>query len=401
MNIFYQIYCRIFQTCFKIALPILPYREPVILDDMAQIADKLQTQNIHSVLLVIDKNIKRLQLGDHLLDCLSEKNIACHIYEDTVQNPTITNVLEAKKIYQDNGCMAIIGFGGGSSMDCAKCVGATIARPNLSIPKMNGILKIHKRTPLFFAVPTTAGTGSEVTLTSVITDEVTKQKYTINDFPLIPDYAVLDYTLTFGLPDFITSTTGMDTLTHAVESYIGNSTTKHTRQMAEDAVLLVHDHLVTAYKEPHNIEARKSMQIAAYKAGIAFSQSYVGYVHAISHALSGRYHTLHGLANACILPYFLEEYGSVIDKKLARLSDVISLCDTNASNATKAAAFRKWVWDMNHTLHIPTNLPEIQREDIPSIVGFAVKEANPLYPVPVLMGKEKLAKMIEQFMIEE
>ncbi len=398
MNIFRKIYCRVFQTCFKIALPFLPYREPVILENMEQIAQRLQTENIASVLLVIDKNIKRLHLGDHLEDCLRDKNIACHIYEDTIQNPTMTNVLEAKKIYQDNQCMAIIGFGGGSSMDCAKCVGATIARPNLPIPKMNGILKIRKKTPLFFAVPTTAGTGSEVTIVSVITDEVTKQKYTINDFPLIPDYAVLDYTLTFDLPDFITSTTGMDVLTHAVESYIGNTTMKHTREMAEDAVVLIHENLLTAYKEPHNVEARKSMQIAAYKAGIAFSRSYVGYVHAISHALSGRYHTLHGLANACILPYFLEEYGSVIDKKLARLSDVISLCDANADVTTKANAFRAWVWEMNRLLDIPTKLPEIQLEDIPKLVDFADKEANPLYPVPVLMGKDKLAEMITKFM---
>ncbi|WP_317856329.1 iron-containing alcohol dehydrogenase [Chakrabartyella piscis] len=398
MNIFKQIYCRTFQTCFKIALPILPYREPDILDDVEKIADILTKNNVNTVLMVIDKNIRRLELSKRLEDSLKDNQIQFHIYEDTVQNPTITNVLEAKKIYLDNHCSAIIGFGGGSAMDCAKCVGASIARPNLSIPKMNGILKIMKKTPLFFAVPTTAGTGSEVTITSVITDEVTKQKYTINDFPLIPDYAVLDYTLTFDLPDFITSTTGMDVLTHAVESYIGNTTTKHTREMAEDAVVLVKNHLLTAYLEPHNIEARKSMQIAAYKAGVAFSRSYVGYVHAISHALSGRYHTLHGLANACILPYFLDEYGAVIDEKLAKLADVISLCDTSLDIHTKANAFRSWVWDMNKQLHIPDTLEEIQVEDIPKLVYYADKEANPLYPVPVLMDKDKLATMIHKFM---
>lgn len=398
MNLFKKIYCRGFQMCFKIALPILPYREPEILDTVEKIPLILNNKKITSVLLVIDPNIKRLQLSTHLEDSLCKQQIQFHIYEDTVQNPNISNVLEAKKIYMDNNCSAIIGFGGGSSMDCAKCVGAAIARPDLTIPKMNGVLKIMKKTPLFFAVPTTAGTGSEVTITSVISDEITKQKYTINDFPLIPNYAVLDYTLTFDLPDFITSTTGMDVLTHAVEAYIGNTTTKHTRKMAEDAIVLVKNHLVTAYQEPHNAEARKSMQIAAYKAGVAFSRSYVGYVHAISHAVSGRYHTLHGLANACILPYFLEEYGTAIDGKLAKLADLISLCDKSDDLHTKANAFRNWVWDMNRQLHIPDKLDEIQVEDIPKLVYYADKEANPLYPVPVLMDKEKLEEMILKFM---
>lgn len=396
MNILKQTYCRIFQTGMRLAIPFLPYREPEILAQMEQIAEILQKNKISSVLLVIDKNIRRLGLCEHLENCIADSGISCAIYDGTVQNPTITNVLEAKKIYLDNNCTAIIGFGGGSSMDCAKCVGACIARPNLSIPKMNGILKILRKTPLFFAIPTTAGTGSEVTVSSVITDESTKRKYAISDFPLIPDYAVHDYSLTFGLPNFITATTGMDALTHAVEAYIGKSTTAHTRKMSEDTVFLVHKHLLCAYNNPQNAEARQGMQTAAYKGGIAFTRSYVGYVHALSHAISGRYHTMHGLANACILPYFLDEYGSAIDEKLAKLCDVISLCDPNESVQTKAAAFRSWVWEMNKALNIPPKLCDIQPLDFPMLVKYADKEAHPLYPVPVLMDRQKLTQMLRK-----
>lgn len=396
MHFFRAAFCRVFQGCFKIALPFLPYRQPAILENVEAIAPVLKQKGISSVLLVVDQNIRQLSLSKGLEDSLLANQIACHVYQDTVQNPTIANVMAAKEIYLQHGCGAIIGFGGGSPMDCAKCVGACIARPNLPIHKMNGILKILKRTPLFFAVPTTAGTGSEVTLTSVITDETTKQKYTISDFPIIPDYAVLDYTLTLDLPPHITSTTGLDALTHAVEAYIGNTTTKQTRAMAERAVVLIHAHLLTAYRQPHNAAARKGMQNAAYQAGMAFSQSYVGYVHAISHAISGRYHTPHGLANACLLPYFLEEYGTAIDKKLAKLADCIALTDPCAPTATKAKAFRDWVWQMNAVLSIPTSLYEVQRADIPQLVQYADKEANPLYPVPVLMDRAALALMVEK-----
>ncbi len=399
MHFLKQLYCRTFQLCLKVALPFLPYREPLVLENTLQIVQVLQEKAIDGVLLVVDKNIRQLKLSQPLEHALAAGGIACYIYDETVQNPTITNVLQAKQVYTAHGCGAIIGFGGGSPIDCAKCVGACLARPHLPIAKMHGILKILKRTPLFFAVPTTAGTGSEVTLTSVITDEETKRKYTINDFPLIPDYAVLDYRLTLGLPKQMTSTTGLDALTHAVEAYIGRSTSKYTRALAEEAIVRIHQSLWVAYTQPQNVEARKSMQLAAYKAGIAFSQSYVGYVHALSHAISGRYHTPHGLANACILPYFLEEYGQAIDPKLAHLAQLLSLCpDAAASTKEKADAFRAWVWAMNAQLEIPTTLPEIQENDMPQIVAYAEKEANPLYPVPVLMGKEELTTMLRKVM---
>lgn len=391
-------YCRTYQFCFNIALPILPYREPMILGTVEEVIPVLRKKHISSVLLVTDKNLRNLGLCDGLLKALDREGIAYSIYDETVQNPTMTNVLEAKNLYLEYDCGAIIGFGGGSPMDCAKCVGATVARPKLPIPKMHGVLKVIKKTPPFFAVPTTSGTGSEVTLTSVITDESNHRKYTINDFSLIPDYAVLDYRMTMDLPYFVTSTTGMDALTHAVEAYIGRSTTKYTRKMAEDAVYLIHKHLLTACDEPHNVEARHAMQLAAYEAGVAFSQSYVGYVHAVSHALSGRYHTPHGLANACLLPYFLEEYGSAIDEKLAKLADIIDICDKRYPDKIRADAFRAWVWSMNETLGIPKKIEGIQLEDIPKIVEYADKEANPLYPVPVLMGRARLAKMVKKVM---
>lgn len=240
-----------------------------------------------------------------LLEALEHQQIAYTIYQDTVPNPTIANVEEARALYLENHCQAIIGFGGGSSMDCAKICAARIAKPRQPIHKMKGILKIHKKLPLLIAIPTTAGTGSETTVTAVITNSDTHHKYPINDFCLIPDYAVLDAQVTLGLPAHLTATTGMDALTHAVEAYIGGTTTRYTRRMAEEAVTLIVQHLKHAYDDGNNKDAREKMLRASFCAGIAFTRSYVGYVHGIAHSLGGQYGIPHGLANAVILPHML------------------------------------------------------------------------------------------------
>ncbi len=160
-------------------------------------------------------------------------------------------------------------------------------------------------------------------------------KYAINDFPLIPRYAVLDPKVTLSLPPFITATTGMDALTHAVEAYIGNSTTPGTRKNALDAVRLIFENLDTAYTDGNNIEARRNMLRASYFAGCAFTKSYVGYVHAVAHSLGGKYNVPHGLANAVILPMVLETYGSH-HSKTPQLAVAAGLCDKNEDDKTAA-----------------------------------------------------------------
>jgi len=304
------------------------------------------------------------------------------------------------KLYLDNGCDCIIGFGGGSSMDCAKAVGARIAKPKQSLAKMKGILKVRRKLPLLMAVPTTAGTGSETTLAAVITDAQTRYKYAINDFPLIPRYAVLDPKVTLSLPPFITATTGMDALTHAVEAYIGNSTTYGTRKDALLAVKLIFENIDTAYEDGSNVEARRNMLHASFYAGCAFTKSYVGYVHAIAHSLGGEYNVPHGLANAVILPMLLEAYGEKIHKKLARLAIAAGLADDDTPCSEAAGQFIRAVKDMKKRFGIGDHIPEIQETDIPKLAHYADKEANPLYPVPVLMDAAKLESFYRILMTE-
>ena len=393
MNGLKKVYCRVFQTCFRIAIPVLPYRDPKVLSSVKEIAEVAKEKKVSSLLIVTDKSLHRLGLLEELKTILSTEKIAYVVYDKTVVNPTVANVEEARELYVKENCQAIIGFGGGSPMDCAKAVGARVAKPKQSIPKMKGILKVWKRLPLFFAVPTTAGTGSETTLAAVITDGETRHKFAINDFPLIPQYAVLVSEVTKGLPPFITATTGMDALTHAVEAYIGRSTTKETRAHAEEAVKLIFENLEKAYQNGDDMEARKNMLYASFLAGKAFSKSYVGYCHAVAHSLGGKYNTPHGLANAVLLPYVLEAYGATAYKKLKRLAVIGGLVPKNVSLEEGAKAFIQKVRELNQAMGIPTKLSGIKKEDIPMMAAYAEKEGNPLYPVPKLMT----AKELEQF----
>ena len=285
MNKLYAFYCRAYQAVFRAALPILPYREPIQLDGLSSIVPLLAEKRIASVLLVTDASVRSLGLTSGLEAALKAAGVACAVYDKTVPNPTIANIEEGRALYLTAHAQAIIAVGGGSVMDCAKVIGARVVKPRQSVQRMRGLLRVLKRTPLLIAVPTTAGTGSETTLAAVITDPAARHKYPINDFALIPDYAVLDPELTRGLPPMLTATTGMDALTHAIEAYIGRSTNRLTRAMSEEAATRIVRSLYKAYTDGGDMQARADMLRAAYCAGVSFTRSYVGYVHGVAHSL--------------------------------------------------------------------------------------------------------------------
>ncbi len=400
MLIFKRIYCRIFQTAFRAAIPVLPYRKPEIIEGFPNLISMLQEKKISSVLLVTDAGIRGAGLTRPLEELLANADIRCAVYDKTTANPTVPNVEEAKDLYLQEGCQAIIALGGGSSIDCAKGCGARIAKPRQSLAKMKGLLKIHKKLPTLIAIPTTAGTGSETTLAAVITDPKSHHKYPINDFCLIPRYAVLDPQITCSLPPSLTASTGMDALTHAVEAYIGRSTTKQTREDALTAVSLIFENLSTAYHDGSNLEARRNMLHAAYLAGSAFTVSYVGYVHAVAHSLGGRYGTPHGLANAVLLPYVLEAYGPSAHKKLHDLAVAAGLCDETVSHEEGAALFIQAIKDMKQEFGLKDSSIRVNAKDIPRLAYFAAQEANPLYPVPKLMSRRELEQFYRPFVKE-
>lgn len=390
MFILKKIGCRLFQIAFRAALPFLPYREPQIIPSCGELGNLLKSKKNASVLIVTDAGIVRNGLVKPVEDALKENEIKYTVYDKTQPNPTVANVEDALKLYHENNCDALIAIGGGSAMDCAKGIGARVAYPNKPLNKMGGVMRVLRRLPTLIAIPTTAGTGSETTLAAVITNGETHHKYAIMSFPLIPHYAVLDAKMTYSLPPHLTSTTGMDALTHATEAYIGRSTTKKTRGLALEATKLIFENVEKAYTDGRNHEARENMLHAAYKAGIAFSMSYVGYVHAVAHSIGGKYGVPHGLANAVIMPYVLEGYGKSAYKKLHSLGIAAGVCSEGDSHEDGAKKFIAAIKELNAKMNIPTTISGINKEDIPELARHAEKEANPLYPVPKLMTAKEL-----------
>ena len=401
MSFLFKAYCRAYQKTPKLAVNFLDWSEPGLIQGagaVKRLPAAVKAKNVNNVLVVTDKGLTGLHLLDGLYESLDAQGVKYTVYDGVQPNPTIDNIETAVELYKDNNCNGIIAFGGGSPMDCAKACGARIVRPKKSVPELRGQLKVLKKLPPLFAVPTTAGTGSETTIAAVVSNPVTHEKNAINDPRLRPMMAVLDPELTVGLPPKITSTTGMDALTHAVEAYIGHSNTKTTRRAAETATKLIGENLLTAYADGKNIQARGNMLEASYLAGIAFTRAYVGYVHSIAHNLGGMYGTPHGLANAVILPYVLDYYGKTAWKPLARLAKISGFVSAEGTNEEIANRFIARIREMNEAMNIPAKFDFIKEEDIPLLAQRALKEGNPLYPVPKIMDQADCEAVIRSLM---
>ena len=394
-------YYRIYQKVLKFAMCFMNWSEPTLLEGegaVLRLPKLIKDKGLNRILVVTDKGLMSIHLLDPLFEELRAQGIEYFVYDGVQPNPTIPNIEQCRDMYLDNNCEGIIAFGGGSPMDCAKAAAARVVKPKKSVRKMRGYLKVGKKLPPFFAVPTTAGTGSETTVAAVVTDPTTHEKNAISDPCLRPKYVVLDPALTVGLPPHITSTTGMDALTHAVEAYIGKSNVKSTIRYAEEATKLIHDNLEKAYNNGKDIEARNNMLKASFYAGSAFTRAFVGYVHAIAHNLGGLYNTPHGLANAVILPYVLDWYGPAAYKKLAKLADLIGIAKEEMSIEEKAKAFIAEIRRMNQAMNIPDKFDFIKEEDMNTLVKRALKEGNPGYPVPKIMNEQECEKVIRSFM---
>ncbi len=392
----YSAYCRIYQTVYRLAAFALHWPKPEVIrgaDSPSRLAQRLKALHISRALLVTGPHILSMGLDKPLRDALATQGIAVEVFSDTPADPSIDDVEAALGRYRDADCQALIALGGGSPMDCAKGVSARVARPRKPLIRMRGPLKVRRKTPVLAAIPTTAGTGSEMTPVAVLTHPERRMKFIIIDPVLIPRIVLLIPEITRSLPPHTTAATGMDALTHAVEAYAGRSNTARTRRDALEAVRLVFAHLRRAYAHGEELEARSGLLRASHLAGRAFARAYVGYVHAISHAVGSRYHIPHGLANAVVLPYVLDAYGVSAHRPLADLAAAAGIGTPRMSDAERARAFIAGIRSLNRALGIPTYLPELCGEDIPELIASALREANPLYPVPRIFDAEDMASV--------
>lgn len=392
---------RVWHYLTWLLVRILPFPKPTLIKgagSVIELAKAIKTKKHKKVLIVTDKPLMSIGLPNSLIEALKEQGVEAIVHDNVQPNPSIENVEEGVSLYKDNQCDAIIAFGGGSPIDCAKIVGARITNSFLSVRRMAGLFRVRLSLPPFYCVPTTAGTGSETTIAAVITDMQDHRKLIITDINLAPKVAVLDPELMLGLPPHITSATGMDALTHAVESYIGLVSTPFTRKNSEDATKLIFENLKTAYSEGSNIEARDNMALASFYAGAAFTRAYVGYVHAIAHNMGALYGTPHGLANAIILPYILDFCRDAAEEKLAKLAKVAGLSTGSETNEALSYKFIDAVRSMNEEMNIPSSIDALQEKDIPMIVDRVMSESHPEYPVPKFMDPAECEAILRKLM---
>lgn len=393
-----KLFARIFQGIMWLACHLINWRQPKCFKGencREEFVKSMVEKNHKNMLLVTDKGISNLGLYVPLKELMEKNGINVFVYDEVAPNPTVKMIEAGLEIYKNNNCDGLVAFGGGSAMDCAKGIGARAVKPHKSVNKMAGLFKILKRIPDLYAVPTTAGTGSETTVAAVITDDETHHKYAINDISLIPRYALLDPTITIGLPPIITATTGMDALVHAVEAYIGKANVRYTRESARKAVKLIFENLEKVYAKPDDLEGRANMLEASYEAGVAFTRAYVGCIHSVSHSISGKYGVAHGYGNAVIMPHVLKYYGHKAWKPLAELADLVGIGNENDGIATKANKFIKEIENMNERMGIPKTIQtaKIKEEDIDEMANNAYKEGFFLYPTPRILNKNELKQI--------
>jgi alcohol dehydrogenase class IV len=372
-----------------------PQPRPVVYlgeDSTRQLCLGIAHYGVKKVLVVTDKPLVELGLVDIPVRSLAEHGIDSHVYDGVLPDPTVSVVQAGIDTLAQQGCDAVLAFGGGSSLDSAKVI-ALAAANNMSAADCIGLNKAKKPALPFFAVPTTAGTGSEVTLAAVLSDDETHAKQPVVDTRMIPLAAALDPATMKGLPPHITAATGMDALTHAIESYIGRWSTEETAQYGRAATKMIFDNLETACDDGGNMAAREAMALASYYAGLAFTQAMVGYVHAISHQLGAHYHVPHGLGNAMVLPHILELLQDACADRLAELAVYTGLGDATESEAALARKLIDRVWELNAAIGIPKTTDAIREEDIDEIVAASLKEGNG-YPVPRFIEKKECDALV-------
>ncbi len=349
------------------------------------------------ILIVTDAVIVKLGLLKDLTDALSAGGARYVVFDEITPDAPIPLIERGIDFYKKHECDAIVAVGGGSPIDASKAIAVSVANPGKPLRKLAGYFK-GLRTPVtVYAVPTTAGTGSEVTVAAVISDPAHHSKIVIVDIRLVPKMAALDPCLMTGLPPHITAATGIDALTHAVEAFVGNWATPATDGMALSAVELIFENLRTAYRDGKNLQAREKMALASTYAGIAFTRANVGYVHAIAHQFGGLYHTPHGLANAIMLPHVLKYSAPAITGRLAALAVRVRVGGGEGESEVELAGkFLDAVDELNRDLGIPTHLDALQEVDIPALAKAACHEAHSGYPVPRYMTQTVCEDIIRQ-----
>ncbi|MBA5763291.1 iron-containing alcohol dehydrogenase [Vibrio sp. 404] len=373
-------------------LKLVPVSEPECIigaGSVGKLADTCQRYNVTKPLIVTDQIIHKLGLLDSSFTSLSQAKIPYSLYDDVEQDPDYQTVRHGVEQYKSNQCDGIVAFGGGSVIDCAKAIGASV-KTNKDISRLPGLLKVLRRLMPIIAIPTTAGTGSECTVAAVVSDKEKQIKQSITDPFLVPKVAIIDPAITLGLPLQITAETGIDALTHAIESYLSSYSNTYTQGLSISAIKLIFKHMPNVFANGHDIVSREKMALASYQAGLAFTRTYIGYVHAIAHQLGALYHVPHGRANAIVLTHVLRFYQERSNPKLLSMSKKLGFDSSESLIST--------IDELLEQIEIPKQLKELEDKDISKIATAAIKEAFGDYPVPEVMTTKDCERILTKLL---
>lgn len=377
-------------------LRLIPRTPPVVYKGPGSalvLAEQVAVLGLRKVLIVTDNFLHTSGLLDGILGQLDAGGVEYAVFDGVLPDPAFDQVRAGEALLRTEGCDGVVAVGGGSVLDAAKLIALLHTNPG-DLAFFDGIQKAkHPGVPLF-AIPTTAGTGSEITLASVITDPVSHRKVPVVDSKLIPGYVALDADIMKGMPPGITAATGMDALTHAVESYLSKASNASTELQARAAIRLIFRHLTRAWHDGSDLESRDAMAVASFYAGSAFGRTSVGYVHGIAHQLGRICHTPHGNANAMVLPEVLAAYGNCIHPRLAELAVLVELGAETEPQSALAKKFIQSIIDMRAEMELPLQPEGLKASDIPDVVAEAITETGDLYPVPRYMSEAEITAIV-------
>ncbi len=362
-------------------------------DAALNLCETIAHVGLKKILIVTDKPLMEIGIPQQVIGRLNARGVTTVVYDGVKPDPTVGVVEAGIDMLKAEACDGVLAIGGGSSIDAAKVMALAVAN-NLRAMDCVGLKKGKQPALPLFAVPTTAGTGSEVTIAAVISDDETHEKLVVADPKVIPSAAALDPNIMKGLPPHITAATGMDALTHAVESYINTWETPECLQYGRSATRLVLNNLERACSNGEDMAARESMALASYYAGLAFTTCLVGYVHAVSHQLGAHYSMPHGLANAMVLPHVLELLKDSAGERLAELAVYCELGDESEPQADLVRKFIDRIWALNEAIGIPRTTDLIKDEHIEEIVTAALKEGSG-YPVPRFLERAECVALVQ------
>ncbi|AQW59399.1 iron-containing alcohol dehydrogenase [Vibrio owensii] len=383
----------------KVAAYVLPLPKPTLFSgpgSIHELTEAIADLGFKKLLLVTDEGLVKIGMAEQVAESARTRGLDVALYAEVKPDPTYDQVERGLNVYLESGCDTILALGGGSAMDCAKVIAARVTNKK-SIKRLAGLFRVWRTPAPLFVIPTTSGTGSEVTVAAVVSEPETHHKTPLMDPKLVPLMAALDANLLVGLPAKITADTGIDALTHAIEAYISRNATTETKAYSVAAIKLIFQYLPRAVEKGSDIQARQKMAMASYYAGLAFTKASLGYVHAFAHNLGAKYGLPHGMANGLALLPVLRFSFSEIEPQLTALSG--ALIDAQSEAMPNAQAFLERLEGLYNEIGIEQTSSLLKTSDTDELVTLILKEAHWNYPVPKFMNEEECAQLLAEIRV--